>query len=84
MSQKKPYGKRVIPVPTKLSEEEKAAYLEVGSESDRPLGYVVRELALRGLVEFRKDGKLRAPMDEVAAALAVEHKGGRSKKFGNG
>ncbi len=84
MSPKQPYGKRVLPVPVKLSQEEKTAYTEIGEEADRPLGYVIRELALRGLVEFRKDAKLRASTEEAAAALAADTKVTRGKKFGNG
>lgn len=85
MSPKRPYGKRVIPVPVKLSAEEKDIYEEIGAEHDRPLGYLIRELALRGLVEFRKDAKLRATDEEASAALklsAGKVKDSHSRKVG--
>jgi hypothetical protein len=84
MPSKRPYGKRVITTPIKLSAEERRTYLEIAEsdETDRTLSYVMRELALRGLVEYRKDGKLRASPEEISAALSSDSKSA-GKKFGN-
>jgi hypothetical protein len=58
-------GKRLETVPVKFSELEKDFLQKIGEKDDRPLGYVVRELTLRGLTAYLSDGKLRADLSEL-------------------
>ena len=53
--------KRIVTMGMKVSDEEKAKIKEISEEHDRPLGYVARELMLRGLAAYERDGKLREP-----------------------
>jgi hypothetical protein len=45
----------------KVGESEKETLAEIALEHDRPLGYVGRELMLRGLAQYRRDGLLKEP-----------------------
>ena len=51
--------KKVLTVPVKVDDPTKRAFEKIGEAEDRPLGYVVRELAVRGMALYAKDGKLR-------------------------
>lgn len=51
--------KRNETVPVKLSLLEKGEFEEIAGAEDRPLGYVIRELALRGKAAYRKDHRLK-------------------------
>lgn len=51
--------KKIEPLPMKVSGEIKDALAIIAERYDRPLGYVARELMLRGLAAFRRDGQLK-------------------------
>lgn len=53
--------KRNETVPVKLSGPEKELFKQIGKDNDRPLGYVIRELALRGKKLYDKDRQLKEP-----------------------
>lgn len=61
-------GKRVEFVGVKFSAAEKRHLERIAVENDRPVSYVVRELALRGLVQYLQDRKLRMTNTETALA----------------
>lgn len=58
-------GKRLEFVGVKLSQSEKSAFEKIASDHDRAMSYVVRELALRGLVQYLKDNKIKTTNEEV-------------------
>lgn len=45
---------------------------EIAEHEDRPLGYVARELMMRGLALYRQDGKLR---NEQTVNIPIMKKG---------
>jgi hypothetical protein len=53
--------KKIEPLPMKVSGAVKDELKEIGDEHDRPVGYVARELMLRGLAAYRRDGQLKEP-----------------------
>lgn len=52
-------GKKVNMVGVKLSQSMEDIFQEICKDLDRPMSYVVRELALRGLAQYIKDGQLK-------------------------
>jgi hypothetical protein len=60
-------GKKVNMVGVKLSQSMEDIFQEICKELDRPMSYVVRELALRGLAQYVKDGQLKLTPDEEKA-----------------
>lgn len=48
----------------KIEPSDKATLIEICQAEDRPLGYVARELLLRGLAAYRKDTLLKEPNDK--------------------
>lgn len=63
-------GKRLETVPVKFSESEKMELAQIAKEDDRGLGYIVRELAFRGLAAYKSDGCLKATEKELQI---IEH-----------
>jgi hypothetical protein len=57
-------GKRLETVPVKFSESEKAELQRLAQLEDRGVGYIVRELAFRGLALYLQDRKLKISEDE--------------------
>jgi hypothetical protein len=57
-------GKRLETVPVKFSESEKAELQRLAFLEDRGVGYIVRELAFRGLALYKQDGLLKITTDE--------------------
>lgn len=43
----------------KIEASDKEALIKICQSEDRPLGYVARELMLRGLADYRRDGQLK-------------------------
>lgn len=73
----------------KVEPDDKEQLIAVCQEEDRPLGYVARELMLRGLAAYKRDGLLKEPLTPLKAspvrkadsALGVPHK--QQKQAGN-
>lgn len=65
-------GKRLSTVPVKMNDEERQAFTAVATAEDRPLGYVMRTLALHGLAMYQKqkDKRLREP-EGIQTVLAT-------------
>lgn len=61
--------KRLLTVPVKLSETEKKVFTKIAKSEDRPLGYTIRELALRGLIDFEKDRHMRVNEFELKESI---------------
>src|SRR5690349_2403590 len=61
-------GKRLEFVGVKFNQDEKGVLEEIAKKLDRPLSYVVRELALRGFVQYLQDGNLKNTDEEIAFA----------------
>lgn len=51
--------KKIDFIGLKVGGPDKEDLIEISKEHDRPLGYVARELMLRGLAAYRRDGKLK-------------------------
>lgn len=51
--------KKNVPIAIRVSEPLDRDLREIARRADRPVGYVVRELAIRGLSLYRTDKKLR-------------------------
>ncbi len=62
--------KKIEMIGLKVGAPDKEVLKEICEEHDRPLGYVARELMLRGLAAYRRDGKLKEPspgrVDQIA------------------
>lgn len=54
-------GKRTVPLPMKLAEEEKEELERIKEVEDRPLGYLARAFMLRGMAQYKLDGLLKDP-----------------------
>lgn len=52
-------AKKVDFIGVKVGAPDKKDLLAISKEHDRPLGYVARELMLRGLAAYKRDGKLK-------------------------
>ena len=52
-------GKKVETVTVKVNAEQQNALAEICKKEDRPMSYVMRELAMRGLALYRQDGQLK-------------------------
>jgi len=61
-------GKRLEFVGVKFNESEKSQFEKIGEEQDRAMSYVVRELALRGLVLYLQDHRLKTSPEEIETA----------------
>lgn len=57
--------KKVVMVGVKVDEPTREMLGAVCGKEDRPLGYVVRELMLRGLAAYLRDGSLKEPPTET-------------------
>jgi hypothetical protein len=44
----------------------------IAGEEDRPIGYVARELMLRGLKQYEADGRLREPVSTGTSTGAAD------------
>jgi hypothetical protein len=53
--------KKTEPLTIKIEAGDKATLERIGETADRPLGYVARELMLRGLAAYKRDGLLKEP-----------------------
>lgn len=74
-------GKRIETLPVKFSANEKKAIEKIGKEKDRPKGYVIRELMLRGLVQYWLDGELR--VNQQTLETLAENKYEQTKPIGD-
>lgn len=52
-------GKKVEPVSVKFNAEQLQIILDLAVRLDRGKSYIVRELALRGLAQYMRDGSLK-------------------------
>jgi SOS-response transcriptional repressor LexA len=64
--------KKVLTVPVKLDEPTKKDFLTIAGKEDRPLGYVIRELALRGRALYKKDKGLKDISGGVPRAVRLK------------
>jgi hypothetical protein len=62
-------GKRLEFVGVKFNQAEKEYLEKIAADEDRALSYIVRELALRGLVQYLKDKNIKTTGDETQFAL---------------
>lgn len=60
-------GNRVETVSVKFSEREKLELEKIAKLHDRGVGYIVRELAFRGLSLYKQDGVLKLTENEEKA-----------------
>jgi hypothetical protein len=65
-------GNRVENVSVKFSDREKLELEKIANLHDRGIGYIVRELAFRGLALYKQDGNLKLTKDEEKAFDARE------------
>lgn len=64
-------GKRLEFVGVKFNEAEKSQFEKIGEDQDRAMSYVVRELALRGLVLYLQDRNLKPTQSEIETARVM-------------
>ncbi len=57
-------GNRIETVSVKFSDREKLQLEEIANLHDRGVGYIVRELAFRGLALYKQDGLLKLTESE--------------------
>lgn len=55
--------KKTVQIAVKIPDWLDSELSNICSKEDRPMGYVARELMIRGLELYRKDGFLRTPID---------------------
>lgn len=75
--------KKSEPLTIKISEADKKLLAEICKREDRPLGYVARELMLRGLAAYNEDFELKpktAPQIPGRVPLLTRTKPVSSKK----
>jgi hypothetical protein len=67
--------KKDEPLAMKVTESTLRTIAKIAEVEDRPIGYVARELMIRGLALYKKDGRLRdglktqrVPVDKEAEA----------------
>ena len=53
------FEKKLVPLTMKTSQSLRDEIERIGEAEDRPFSYVARELMIRGLALYRRDGKLR-------------------------
>lgn len=58
--------KKTVQIGVKISDSLNSLIEEICTNEDRPVGYVARELMIRGLALYRLDGKLR---DDVQTSV---------------
>lgn len=64
-------GKKEITVGTRIDEETQRKLERIVDLEDRKIGYVVRELMLRGLALYEIDGKLRDAQSERKTTIGM-------------
>ena len=74
------YEKKEITIGMKVSASLRRKIEEIAGDEDRPVGYVARELMVRGLALFLSDGKLRD--DKLSGNLSL--KPAKSERIVNG
>jgi hypothetical protein len=74
-------GKRLEFVGVKFNKPEKDELEKIAVDEDRALSYVVRELALRGFVQYLQDGNIKATREEIDLALDLLAKGSESSNI---
>ena len=67
-------GKKTETITAKVNIEQLEAFDDIAKQTDRPRSYIVRELALRGLAQFKRDGQLKLTADEEKIIAASETK----------
>jgi hypothetical protein len=63
------FEKKDIPLPLKVPSSLKLVLERIAVHEDRPVGYVARELMVRGLGQYQKDGRLRDDQPERKMSL---------------
>jgi hypothetical protein len=66
------FEKKELPITMKVSESLRQTLESIGAKEDRPLGYVARELMVRGLSLYRMDGQLRTQPTQNHAPASNE------------
>lgn len=62
-------GKRVEFIGVKFNNLERFEIEKIANTQDRSLSYIVRELALRGLIQYFRDGLIKSPDSEILEAI---------------
>lgn len=65
-------GKKEVVVGSKVSQAENEAFLAICEKEDRSMSYVIRELALRGLAQYMRDGQLKLTAEDEKAISSPE------------
>jgi hypothetical protein len=74
--------KKSVQIAVKLPESLYATIEAICAAQDRPVGYVARELMVRGLSLYERDGKLRDEVKPLAPVVArISPKGEIQRKF---
>lgn len=68
-------GKRVVTVTVKVNAQQREEFQAICDAEDRSMSYVVRELALRGLAQYKNDGVLRINDNEEKVIDSKKKKG---------
>lgn len=68
------FEKKDVPVTMKIASSVRDTIEQIGLNEDRPIGYVARELMLRGLALYKRDGLLRDPENGLKV-VRVPHEG---------
>jgi len=64
-------GKRVEFIGVKFNNLERDEIEKIANTQDRSLSYIVRELALRGLIQYFRDGLIKSPDSEILEAIEL-------------
>lgn len=64
-------GKKEIVVGSKISQSESEAFQQICEIEDRSMSYILRELALRGMAQYSKDGLIKLTSDEEKIILSA-------------
>lgn len=64
-------GKKEVVVGSKVSQSENDELLRICQKEDRSMSYVLRELAMRGLVLYLQDNHLKTTEEEILTAKAI-------------
>lgn len=74
-------GKKVETVTVKVNQQQLIDFKEICEKLDRPMSYVVRELALRGLVQYKQDGQLKLTAEEENFLSSLSNKNIEGKEL---
>jgi hypothetical protein len=69
-------GKKHIVIGAKISQAEQDAFETIARNQDRSMSYVLRELAVRGMAQYFRDGHIKATADDETVIARGRSGGG--------